>query len=210
MKRCIMNKEWSYNEFNVKDYFADLNAHRNLFEEIINLDPKKILEVGTGSGSMSIFLSHIGYDVTAIDNNKKILENAKKLSEKLNGKVSFVYCNAFKLSETFNRNEFDVVFSQGFFEHFNDDEIRKLLQEQLKVGKIIIYSVPSNYYHQKDFGNERLLSPKQWNKILKGFNVEFIKRYGLGNKVKWIIIGLLKHPYPPILKPYHILIKLRS
>jgi len=205
-----MNKEWSYNEFNVKDYFADLNAHRNLFEEIINLDPKKILEVGTGSGSMSIFLSHIGYDVTAIDNNKKILENAKKLSEKLNGKVSFVYCNAFKLSETFNRNEFDVVFSQGFFEHFNDDEIRKLLQEQLKVGKIIIYSVPSNYYHQKDFGNERLLSPKQWNKILKGFNVEFIKRYGLGNKVKWIIIGLLKHPYPPILKPYHILIKLRS
>lgn len=214
MNEAIMNapkKEWIYPEFNVISYLADLNAHREMFSEILKNNPQSILEIGTGSGSMSIFLDQIGIPrVTAIDNSSKTLKNAKHLSNKFLRNVDFILYDAFKLTDIFKKNQFDIVFSQGFFEHFDDNEIKCLLNEQLEIGKIIIFSVPSNFYPTKDFGNERLLSKRVWAKILKEYNVEFIKPYGLGNKLKPIIISILKHPYPPILKPYHLLIKIKN
>lgn len=209
-----MENKWSkfyQRKFSLRDYLSDLSLHSPLLEEILKENPKKILEVGIGTGSMSIFLSYLGYNVIGIDNDEEILERARELNEKMNGRAKFVYCDAFKLSEKFMKDEFDVVFSQGFFEHFNNKEIATLLKEQLKVGRVSIFSVPSNFYPRKDFGNERLLSSDDWKKILKEFNIMFIKYYGpqiLG--IKDLIKNFLKSPERPFLKPLHLLIKVRK
>jgi len=199
-----MGSEWRRfyeRSFSLKDYLTNLSSHAPLFEEIIREKPKKILEVGIGTGSMSIFLSHLGYDVVGIDNAERILLKAVQLNKKLNGNAKFCLCDAFKLSDKFAKDEFDVVFSQGFLEHFNDDEIKNLISEQLKVGNVILFSVPSNFYPIKDFGNERLLSADEWSKILECFTVKFIKYYGLTYwGVKLLVKGLLKSPKRPILK----------
>jgi len=107
--------------------------------------------------------------VISVDNDREVLKYAEKNCKGLSGAAEFREEDAFKMS--FNDNSFDVAFSQGFFEHFSDDDIRTLLKEQLRVAKKVVFSVPTAYYRNRDFGNERLLSIKKWRDILKGFNV---------------------------------------
>jgi len=207
-----MSKNW--NDFysrnlHLKDYLENLYSHGQFIEEIVKEKPKSILEVGVGTGIMSIFLSYLGVaKVVAIDNNIKILESGINLCEILNGKVLFKLCDAFNLSEHIN-DEFDIVFSQGFFEHFDDEDIKKLLGQQLKIGNKVVFSVPSNYYPKQEYGNERLLKLEHWKRILKDFNLESIRYYSDWLSLSAFFTNLIKHPYPPIKKPYHILIKLR-
>ena len=193
------------------EYLECLYKHSLLFQEINKEKPIKILEVGTGTGSMSIFLSHLGYEVRAIDNNIELLNRAQTLNRKMNGNARFVFCDAFKIKEKIWPNKFDVVFSQGFFEHFRDEDIKRLLNEQLEVGKTIFFSVPSNFYPKKDFGDERLLDTNQWQKILRCFPVEYVRYYGR-YPIEWkkALWNLMSEPRKPVLKPLHILAKIKK
>jgi hypothetical protein len=53
----------------------------------------------------------------------------------------------------------------------------ELLNEQLRVAPIVIFSVPNKFYGRRDKGDERLLSKKQWEKILDSFNVTKSENY---------------------------------
>ncbi len=206
-------EEYYSTDLNLHEYLRNLSGHSTLFEEIIHESPSKLLEIGVGTGSMSIFLSHLGFRVIGADNNKKVINEASKLSEKLNGHVEFVKADAYNLVDKFGTDYFDIIFSQGFFEHFDDKEIKKLINEQLKVGKVVFISVPSNFYPKKDLGNERLLSVDEWKKILNNADLqfEFIKYYGHALfGIKPLIKNFLKQPKFPIAKPGHILIKIKK
>lgn len=162
-----MRKRWD--EFYSKTYdlkflIQNTFCHLELFTAVWEESPKKILEVGVGTGSMSAFFSYLGLDVTGLDNDKNILKKARNLAKKLNGHVKFVWGDALKLP--FEENSFDVVVSQGLLEHFPNRQILSLLDEQLRVGKTVVLSVPNKFYPQKDFGDERLLSDQYWQKLL--------------------------------------------
>ncbi|MEK7616814.1 MAG: class I SAM-dependent methyltransferase [Patescibacteria group bacterium] len=162
-----MKKSWGkfYSKtVNLKFLIQNTFCHLELFTWVWEEAPKKILEIGVGTGSMSIFFSYLGLDVTGLDNDQDILKKARNLSKKLNGKAKFIHGNAFNLP--FKDKSFDVVLSQGLLEHFQDDEIFKLLDEQLRVGKVVILSVPNKYYSVLDFGDERLLTDENWYKLL--------------------------------------------
>lgn len=47
-------------------------------------------------------------------------------------------------------------------EHFSDDAFAKLLREQLRVCRSVVFSVPSDHYPRQDVGDERLMSPGEW------------------------------------------------
>lgn len=91
------------------------------------------------------------------------------------GKVKFLKRDAFRSG--FKNNSFDMVCHQGFLEHFSDEEIVILLREQLRVAPVVVFSVPNNHYGHKDKGDERLLSKREWEKILSDFNVAESKNY---------------------------------
>lgn len=131
---------------------------------------KEILEVGTGSGALSVFLSHLGYKIISIDNDEGVLNIARQNNAYLNGRVSLKKADAYRLP--FKGDSFGACFSQGFFEHFNDEDIRELLNEQLRVSKVVIFSVPAFWYFRRDFGDERLMKKEDWLGILSEFNVE--------------------------------------
>lgn len=151
-------------EINLKEFLGNFYS-TEYFEEIIKRKPKKILEIGSGTGVMSIFLSHLGFDVTSIDNNKGVLESAEINNKKFNGKVKFKEADGFNLK--FKKDSFDIATSQGLYEHFSNKNIKKLTDEQLKVAKTVIASVPNKNYPEKDVGNERLMSSKSWLRLFK-------------------------------------------
>lgn len=168
-------KNFYYQEDSVKDFVWQIFVHSEFLESILNERPKKILEIGSGLARLSIFLSYFDLEVISIDNDMDVLSNACKNNKKFNGKVNFIRQDAFNLG--FKDDSFDIAFSQGFLEHFDDEKAIKLIEEQLRVAKIVIFSVPNNYYPNKDFGNERRLSKEKWDDILKDFLLIESKNY---------------------------------
>ena len=167
MKNKLSN---SWGEFYDKKYKkSDLlwftRSYPKYFDYILDSGAKTILEVGVGSGMHTILLSLLGFDIIGIDNNEKILKIVEENNKKFGGKAKFFKMDAFNLD--FSPKAFDLVISEGFFEHFGDEEVIKLLKEQLKIGKEVIISIPTIGYPNKDYGNERLLTKENWIEIIK-------------------------------------------
>lgn len=162
-------------------FINDIWDHKPFLIEITSTEQggQKMLEVGSGGGILSIFLSQLGHDIVSIDNDEGVLNITKQNNANLNGRVTFKRADAYNLP--FKDGSFNVCFSQGFFEHFDDDDIRRLLKEQLRVSKTVIFSVPTFWYPQKEFGDERLMKKEDWLKILFKFKVDKAVYY-IGSK----------------------------
>jgi len=204
---------WStyYSNFSRLKTIRNNFVHSYYLFKILKEKPKSVLEVGCGTGSQSSLLSYFIKDVYAIDNNVKVIKMAKNLNKGRNGRVKYIYADAFNLP--FENNRFDLCFSQGFFEHFSNKEILSLCKEQLRVANMLFFSVPSDNYFGKDFGNERLLSPKEWYEILHKFSNDYkidIRYYlfdlGIGSKIR--MLKKTKSPVQIIKKPLHIIGKI--
>lgn len=64
------------------DYEKECDALESIFKKICEKKPKKVLDVGCGTGSHALILSKRGYTVTGIDVSKVMIEEAKKKAEK--------------------------------------------------------------------------------------------------------------------------------
>lgn len=149
--------------------------HPEFLWDILRRRPRKILEVGIGTASHSCFLSYFIPLTIGIDNDFRIAQNAKTGNKKFGKPIKFVVADAFHLP--FKENSLDLCFSQGFFEHFNNIEIEQLINEQLRISKEGMFSVPSYDYASKDYGNERLLKRKEWLKILNATKNDINVKY---------------------------------
>lgn len=71
----------------------------------------------------------------------------------------------------FKERSFDVAFSQGTLEHFDNDTIRRFLEAQLHVARAVVFCVPSRFRPHRDFGNERKMTLEEWRTVLEGCGV---------------------------------------
>jgi SAM-dependent methyltransferase len=149
-------------------FVASTAYHWPYLREVCSHAKSTAIEVGCGRGVHSIFLSYFVPNVVGIDSNVKLIDKAKKDNSRFRGRAHFLVGDAFKLD--FRDDTFDVCFSQGFFEHFTDEEICLLTERQLRIAKIVVASVPSIFYSTKDRGDERLMSIEEWQKVLKSFD----------------------------------------
>lgn len=161
--------EFYQEELDPKEFAHQLAVHHDFFSSILAHHPKKILEAGCGTALFSIHLSKLGYECVSVDRDPKVLELARLNNQKMGGNVHFVHADIGKLP--FKETEFDLSFSQGVFEHYSDQKIRMLLDEQLRVAKQVCFSVPHFFYFHRDFGNERLLPKWYWERILKDYSM---------------------------------------
>jgi SAM-dependent methyltransferase len=148
--------------------FASAAIHWPFLLEVYRNTKTAVLEIGCGRGVHSIFLSYLVPIVVGVDNNVKLVGKAREDNSRFRGRARFLLRDAFKLD--FPDGAFDVCFSQGFMEHFTNEEIRQLIEEQLRIAKIIVASVPSVFYSTKDRGDERLMSIEEWREVLKNFS----------------------------------------
>jgi len=123
-----------------------------------------VLEVGVGSGAQSALLSRRGVSVTTVDNDARILGVARENLRRFGAGARPLRADAFQLP--FASGTFGVALSQGLMEHFADERIAALLREQLRVARSVVFSVPSAAYPRQDVGNERLMSPDVWQRIV--------------------------------------------
>ena len=142
--------------------------HWTLFNEIINSEGNfnrgtRVLEVGCGRGSLSCYFSDAGYDCTLLDLSETVISVARSIFKKnnLNGNFIVGDANEIKLPS----NSFDIIFSIGLLEHF--ENIEKPLSEQIRLldkgGLWFGYIVPQY--------NDNIQSEYEWvNDILKGYH----------------------------------------
>jgi SAM-dependent methyltransferase len=160
--------------------------HVPLLRAVLKGGPRSVLEIGSGTGSLAIALSYFCPGVLSLDLNPELVERCERNNRKLRGRARFGQADAFDLS-AYDDGTFDVACSQGFFEHFDDEQIAALLQEQTRVARRVVLSVPNDRYGVQDFGNERLLTKAQWDELLTrlGGRVLESKNYSPFNEHIW-------------------------
>jgi ubiquinone/menaquinone biosynthesis C-methylase UbiE len=110
-------------------------------------------------------LSRLGSRVVTIDTDARIMAIANANLSRYGRDVLSVRADAFSLP--FPSDTFGVAISQGLMEHFADDAIARLLYEQLRVARAVVFSVPSHNYPRQDVGDERLMPPERWTEIVR-------------------------------------------
>jgi len=160
---------------------------------------KKMLEAGCGTGVLSTYLANRGFKVTALDNDENMLKLARDIADLFPNQPKFVKKTLLDLD--YSDNHFDISFSHGVLEHFKEEKLIKIINNQLRVAKILIFSVPSNYFKEKDkiHGDEHFLSIRGWEKIIDKTNGEIIEKFGyyFQNQIKALLYYLFKIFTPP-------------
>ncbi len=158
--------------------------------EIIRLsrNNKRILEAGCGTGVISIYLSNLNLNVTSIDVDDEMLDISKKFIKFTKNPPKFEKKNLFNLD--YKKDNFDITFSHGVLEHFSDEDIITIVNNELKISKNVLISIPSDYYKEKDrmYGNERFMSVRKWESVLSKTNGRVVKKFGYYFQNKFTLI----------------------
>jgi len=180
---------WSsfYKEWTIKDYKLHVKSQLGFIHRIQNHTPDNgwILETGIGSGQISICLALKGYKVIGIDNQMTIIQNAKRLAEKLEAYPVFILEDIFEFATCMKT--FDMIISQGVLEHFSDSQINKYMERMLLIGKRVAFSVPLDKFKNKSFGDERLMSVEKWQELMKSWRILFQNTFAEGKHLIMIL-----------------------
>ncbi|MGD8744615.1 MAG: class I SAM-dependent methyltransferase [Candidatus Woesebacteria bacterium] len=181
-------KKWSeYYESLIKIKPSNIILHFGYILRVLSFRPKTILEIGCGPADHAMFIRKImpHIKVYLVDNDSEIL---KKVGERYKGAIAGTYgIDVLDQKAVTQLSGFDVVMSQGLLEHFNDEDFLKIIANFSSVGKVMVFSIPSNEYEHKDFGNEILRSKEQVEELLRKQDYKFsVKKYfdvGIRNKL---------------------------
>lgn len=102
-----------------------------------------VLELGSGTGEISLQLALSGRSVTLLDLSAESLGFAKRCAAALDVEISAVQGDVLK-PLPFADNSFDCSWSSGLLEHFDPDERRFMLREQGRVTRgAVLVLVPN-------------------------------------------------------------------
>jgi len=168
METSTKIKTW--NEF----WKRDINqwSHNLIIVDIIRrLKPEKIIEIGAGSGVDIIELHKLNFDVTYSD----FSETALKKFKDRNPNIKAVKCDVKKLP--FSNNSYDLVFSLGLLEHFNEKDRKKAIEELFRISKrYVLIDVPQKF------------SPRSIYKKL----LIFLNKWPFGKEIEFSYYKLVK------------------
>lgn len=190
--RNYINKNFSdWDEyFNIK-----MKLKRKFIKQVLkySVSGKPILECGCGTGKTSILLSSYGITTYAMDIEKEMVKETKKKSKEMYPENLVNVFEGDIRTIPYENKFFSVSHSSGVLEHYSDEEIVNLINEQLRVSDYCVFSVPTKYFEKKMLGNERFLSRKEWKNIISKSNAKIIKESGYHYKtLKYRLLDIMK------------------
>ncbi|MBV9464136.1 MAG: class I SAM-dependent methyltransferase [Verrucomicrobiae bacterium] len=123
---------------------------------------QSLLELGSGTGEMAANLAWHDRKVTLLDQSPACLASARELFEELGLKGEFVEGDLEKRLP-FENGQFDVLYSSGVLEHYDDETITRLLTEFARVARVaVITLVPNASSLPYRFGKKILEQAGRW------------------------------------------------
>jgi ubiquinone/menaquinone biosynthesis C-methylase UbiE len=133
-----------FSSFWWENYYGELTNSINKI--IIKEGLNTVLEAGSGSGKSTLLLNK-NLHKTLLDISPIALEYAKYISKKFEVEnVKFVEGNIFSIP--FKNNYFDFVWNIGVIEHYEQDDIKSIVKEMIRVcskSGIVAVGVPNFY-----------------------------------------------------------------
>lgn len=84
-----------------------------------------------------------------MDLEPAMVEQAKKLSKQVSPENEVNVFQGDIRHIPFENNFFSVTHSSGVMEHYSDEEIVEIINEQLRVSDVCVISVPTSYFEKK-------------------------------------------------------------
>lgn len=105
-------------------------------------DERRVLDVGCGNCAFVIRLKRIGYDVSGLDLNAWMLEEAKKLNGDPNGDLE-CFCGDFLDKQSVPDSGFHIITFMDSFEHFTDPRgATRRVRDLLIPGGLVVIETP--------------------------------------------------------------------
>ena len=196
-----MNQDQSsQGNFHDRITYGNLESNLEFLDKCgVDFKNKKILEIGSGIGSMTKYLLDKDYDVTGIDINEEYIKKARQI---YGDEIPIIKVDSAKLP--FDENSFDVAMSFDVFEHIPDsDEHLQEVSRALKSNGVYLLQTP-NKYTNAVFETFRWRS-LEWRKdhcALHSYN-EIIKRFNKnGFSVKFVDVPVVTDFFKEKIKAY--------
>jgi len=124
-------------------------AWKSILKNLVGEKPRRVLDVGTGTGFIALLIGEMGHHVTGIDIAEDMLEQAKVKATKGNMDIEFQLGDADELP--FDNNVFDVVINRHVL--WTMPKPKKAVAEWARVlkpgGKLVIIDGDWTHYSAK-------------------------------------------------------------
>lgn len=133
------------------------------------LSGSSLFEAGCGIGTCAIALHYLGIQlpITMIDLCPEMVKLAQHNTRSFNLYNTEIMVG--DIRET--ARPCSTIYSHGVLEHLSDNDIRQAISIQRQHADKLVHYVPSNRYAVPSFGDERLMTPEQWNDICRPTNI---------------------------------------
>jgi ubiquinone/menaquinone biosynthesis C-methylase UbiE len=184
---------------NLHEVYSNTDRVARNLVRVTNLQNKKVLEIGAGTGRDSLNLVSYGAEVYQLDYASNALKLMREVAQVNGVNIQFIGGDAFGLP--FADGTFDIVFHQGLLEHFREPRATQLLEENIRVlknGGMLLIDVPQCYHLYTVMkhiliafnvwfaGWEREFSARELEKKLTSLGLVPIRTYG-----EWMYPSLL-------------------
>ncbi len=144
--------------------------------------PARILEVGTGTGALSVMLAAHGYDVMGIDIDPEVVGWARTFADPFRVPCRFEVADGFNLAEY--EGKFDLAFSAGVLEHFPVGNAVRMLREKARAARYVLAVVPTRFALRNDpftqASGARPMRLRELQRLFEQAGLEVLVKFGYG------------------------------